>query len=190
MGAHGTRALPLGHGRASTHDSWAGPSSLPQKGLLQRPRCHSNSQIGSPGTLWARSAGPGPAGPGGPWEPGEEVGKWSDSWLGLQAAWERTAGRGRQNCEPAVHSPSARGRSEARRMSVETPSPSPPLKPSVLRRTTRASRLQGPPSSKAKAAQWHRAGPRAGPLPHHVNGTLTVDATALDLGLLPALSPP
>lgn len=73
---------------------------------------------------------------------------------------------------------------------METPSPSPPLKLGVLGRTTRASRLQGPPSSKAKATQWQRAGSRAGLLPRHMNRTLTVDATALDPGLLPVLSPP
>lgn len=47
--------------------SWAGPHSLPQEGLLQKPRCHSNSRIGSPGTHWAHSAGAG--GPWGLWGP-------------------------------------------------------------------------------------------------------------------------
>lgn len=41
-----------------THHSWAGLHSLPHVGQLLRPRCHSNSQTGSPDTHWAHSAGP------------------------------------------------------------------------------------------------------------------------------------
>lgn len=56
--SHGHWAAGTARGR----HGWAGPHSLPQEDRLQRPRCHSNSQTGSPGTHWAHSAGPGAGG--------------------------------------------------------------------------------------------------------------------------------
>ena len=73
-------------------------------------------------------------------------------------------------------------------------SPGLSLKPYALQRMVQASRLQGPPFSKAKAAKslGHSGIEQAWGLDScpSRDQTLTVEATSLDRGLLPGLSRP